>query len=211
LDTLFDFAPFLKWFGRPLDFFSKIYKYREFVEEIQGIADAADLPFDTIFFLNYAYEVSTISGHACSGILVRNANNTVIHGRNLDFEFWGTFAELFSRVNWYRGEELVFSSDQVIGSVFVLTGMKNGKFAVHVDTRITHDYFKVFSSIFVKQVMPSAYLVRKVLEEENSFSDAISRLSSTEITAPIYYVVSGPGPNDGAVIERTFDGVHNMR
>lgn len=89
--------------------------------------------------------------------------------------------------------------------------MKPGKFAIHVDTRITHDYFKVFSQIFIKQVLPSAYLVRKVLEEENTFADAITRLSNTSITAPIYYVVSGPGPNDGAVIERTFDGVHNMR
>lgn len=52
------------------------------------------------------YEFSTFK--ACSGIIVRNSNNTIIHGRNLDFEFWNIFARLLARVEFYRGDELVF-------------------------------------------------------------------------------------------------------
>jgi hypothetical protein len=45
-----------------------MYKYKDFVEEIHGIADGAEIPFSYVFLANFAYEVST----ACTGIVIRN-------------------------------------------------------------------------------------------------------------------------------------------
>jgi len=67
-----------------------IYLDKEFVEETEGIAEASEIDFPKIFALNFFYEINTAM--KCSGIIVRNSNNTIIHGRNLDFEFWGYFS-----------------------------------------------------------------------------------------------------------------------
>ena len=59
--------------------------------------------------------------------------------------------------------------------------------------------------------IPSAYLVRKVLEEENTWSKAVQRLSNTDTSTSIYYIVSGLGPNEGVVIEKDMKSVHETR
>ena len=38
--------------------------------------------------------------------------------------------------------------------------------------------------------------------------DAVTRLNTTNITAPIYYIVAGLTGNEGCVIERESEGVH---
>lgn len=43
--------------------------------------------------------------------------------------------------------------------------------------------------------MPTCWLLRKVLEEETTYAGAINRLKNDNISAPVYYVVSGVGPN----------------
>lgn len=56
------------------------------MREVDAIARLSGLPFDKLFFLNFMYEFSTFK--ACSSILVKNSEGTVIHGRNMDFEMW---------------------------------------------------------------------------------------------------------------------------
>ena len=95
--------------------------------EVQAIADLADLPFDKLFFLNFMYEFSTIK--ACSGILVRNTDGKIMHGRNLDFEMWELLAKMVMHVEYYDGDKKLFSIDHVAGSVFALTGQRFGAFS----------------------------------------------------------------------------------
>lgn len=112
---------------------------------------------------------------------------------------------------------MIFQSDQLIGSIFVLTGMKlgsEGKFAITVDTRQWRGIkgvVEMFYAIIVKGNIPAAYLVRKVLEEENSWAAAAKRLNTTKTDTTIYYIVSGEKDNEGAVIEKNIDGSHNFR
>lgn len=42
-----------------------------------------------------------------------------------------------SKVEYYRGDKLIFSEDTVAGSVFSLTGIKPGAFGISVNAR--HD------------------------------------------------------------------------
>lgn len=98
-----------------------------------AIAKLSGLPFDKLFFLNFMYEFSTFK--ACSAILVRNSEGKVMHGRNLDFEMWIILSKLVVTVDYYRGGQIIFSVDTVVGSVFALTGIRHGAFAINVDTR----------------------------------------------------------------------------
>jgi len=79
------------------------------------------------------YEYSTIK--ACTGILVRTDEGKIIHGRNLDFDMWNLLANLAARIEYYKNGKLLFSVDQIVGSVFTLTAHKTGSFSVEVNTR----------------------------------------------------------------------------
>jgi len=64
------------------------------------------------------------------------------------------------------------------------------------------------NNLVVKNYYPSTWLLRKVFDEELSWESAVKRLNFTEITAPIYFIVAGVGPNEGAVIERESTKAH---
>ena len=60
----------------------------------------------------------------------------------------------------------------------------------------------------VDDAIPTVWLLRKVLEEETNYPDAMKRLKTERIGGPVYYVVSGVKPNEGAVIERDVNSVN---
>ncbi len=138
------------------------------------------------------YEYSTFK--ACTAILVCNSAGKVLHGRNLDFEMWNLLSNLLVHVEYYRGGKKIFNSDIIVGSVFAITGSKQGAFAVNVDTRYTKDFQIDLISVLVNDAIPVCWLLRKTLEEENSYNAAVKRLKSTRIGGPVYYIISGINP-----------------
>ena len=185
---------------------SKGYRHQDFVREVHAVANVSGFPFDKLFFLNFMYEYSTIK--ACTGILIRNSDGVVFHGRNLDFEMWEILAKLVVNVQYHKGGKLIYSVDTVVGSVFALTGIRHGFFAINVDTRKqTHVYDDVIA-VLKDGAIPTCWLLRLTLQEETSFAGAVQRLKTEKIGGPVYYVVSGAGANEGCVIEREPESVH---
>jgi len=121
---------------------------------------------------------------------------------------WGLLARLLVNIDYYQGKKLVYSVDTVIGSVFALTGIRYGAFAINVDTRYGHNIAGDLSSILLYDAIPDVWLVRKVLEEEVTYENALARLKSTRVATPVYYMISGLKANEGAVIERDYTGAH---
>jgi hypothetical protein len=85
----------------------------------------------------------------------------------------------------------MFSIDTVVGSVFALTGIKPGAFAVNVDTRYAKNFGNDLISVLVEDAIPTCWLLRKVLEEEVTYKGAIKRLKTERIGGPVYYIISG--------------------
>jgi len=86
-----------------------------------------------------------------------------MHGRNLDFEMWELLSKLIVNVEYYKGGQRLFSVDTVAGSVFALTGIRHGAFAVNVDTRYAKSFEDDLISVLEKNGMPTCWLLRKVL------------------------------------------------
>jgi len=107
------------------------------------------------------YEYSSIK--ACSGILVRNYEGKIIHGRNLDFFMWDLLARLVVNIEYYQGKKIVYSVDTVVGSVFALTGIRHGAFAINVDTRKGKNVLADLISVFWDNATPNVWLLRKIL------------------------------------------------
>jgi len=144
------------------------------------------------------YEFSTFK--ACTGFLVRNSEGRVMHGRNLDFEMWEILAKLVANVEYFKGGKLIYSVDTVVGSAFALTGIRHGAFAVNVDTRKAKHFYDDLISVMKDNATPTVWLLKKVLEDETNYASALQKLKTERIGAPVYYVISGLGPNEGAVI-----------
>lgn len=128
-----------------------------------------------------------------------------MHGRNLDFEMWNLISNLVARVDYYKGDQKVFSVDTVVGSVFALTGIRHGAFAINVDTRKAKHFYEDFMEILANNAIPTVWLLRKTLEQQTTYADALHRLKTERIDGPVYYVISGVGPNEGCVIERDYE------
>lgn len=120
-----------------------------------------------MFFLNFMYEYSTFK--ACTGVIVRNDAGQIIHGRNLDFEMWHLLSNLVTNVEYYKGGQRIFSVDTVVGSVFALTGIRHGAFAINVDTRKAKHFYDDLISVLLHNDMPTVWLLRRTLAEETSY------------------------------------------
>ena len=62
--------------------------------------------------------------------------------------------------------------------------------------------------MLIDDAIPTCWLLRKVLEEEQSYNSAIKRLKMTRIGGPVYYIISGINPYEGMVIERDVNAVN---
>jgi len=72
-------------------------------------------------------------------------------------------SKLVANVEYYRGNQRIFSVDTVVGSVFVLTGIRHGAFALNCDTRKAKHFSDDLISVLVKNAIPTLWLLRKVL------------------------------------------------
>jgi hypothetical protein len=222
-DKLWDVYTVLNWlipssfdpYFEGLAFWGKyMFKYQEMSREIQGIANTAKIPFGKLFFVNFMYEFSTtpLGVPACSSVVVRNATNNILHGRNMDFFFWNRLSRVQAKIQFYRAGQYVATIYTYVGSVWALTTVKEYAFSITVDTRHPRADEETFSGVidnlFVKNYMPSVWLVREASLLDNDFAAARLRLLSVNITAPVYFIIAGLSGNEGTVIERKDTGPH---
>jgi hypothetical protein len=157
----FELLPIPKKFYQLLDWYAhNIFVHQDFVKEIDALAKISGYPFGQIFFLNFMYEYSTIK--SCSTILVKN-NGKILHGRNLDFPMMRLLSSMIVTIDYYQGHKRIFTIDHVLGSVFPLTGIRYGAFAVNVDTRYTTSEVNEIINILVDDAMPDVWLLRRTL------------------------------------------------
>jgi len=73
--------------------------------EVDGIAKIVGKETWVIFMLNYAFELSDV---LCTSIVARQADGTVIHGRNMDFAFPDASRNATYIAKFYRGEKYLY-------------------------------------------------------------------------------------------------------
>lgn len=66
-------------------------------------------------------------------------------------------------VEYYNGDQKLYSVDTVVGSAFALTGIRHGAFAINVDTRKAKDFSQDLISVLVDNAIPTVWLLRKTL------------------------------------------------
>ena len=77
---------------------------------------------------------------------------------------WDLLSKLVVNVEYYKNGQKLFSVDTVVGSVFALTGIRHGAFAINVDTRKAKHFYDDLISVMADNAVPTCWLLRKTLE-----------------------------------------------
>jgi len=71
----------------------------------------------------------------CTSIVAQDANNHILHGRNLDWYLPTDMKKISFVGEFYKGGQLVFKGNLLVGMVGVITGEKPDVFAISANNR----------------------------------------------------------------------------
>jgi len=192
------------------------------VRELTGIHATAvslgkNVTMSELLFFQLFYELMM----QCTGILSKNADGTVIHGRNMDIGL--PVGNLTSQVTWMRNGKPLFTSTQYLGYQGVHTGMRHNNghagegWSVQVNERVVlipgpiigYQEAILLNTVarFVGGGAPVGSAIRSALSSANNFSSSIPILSSVKLASPMYIIVGGGGKGEGMVVVRDPDGL----
>lgn len=147
-------------------------------------------------------DLFAVPGLACTGIIAQDSDGSVYHARNLDigpgtrknqsFAHWYqniTFNGVFT-----KGGKEIFTGQMTAISPLVLTGIRRGPngYSTEINTRwLDHGVQAVMEHLFKEHREPSGWLVRKVMENNVNYEDAVQAMSNAKFASPLYILMSG--------------------
>lgn len=183
-------------------------------EEILGAVEAVNDPLVTYPLVktwNSMYELNHPT--FCTAMLVARADGTVIHGRNMDYVFtWlqdgktKDLSKVTYEAEFQRWGKPVFMAVQWPGHIGVHTGMRFGAWSMNVNMRPNsyHDNLEALKD----GAKTHSFQVRGILDSAKSFDEAVKAVYELKLAAPLYCIVAGNHPYEGAVMTLDRSGIH---
>ena len=181
--------------------------------EMQSIARLTNLDLDVLAAISTIYDLSAssaLSGKACTGIVIQNDKDEIIHGRNLDYNFPPQMENLTAVVDFKRNGTVLFTSVSYIFMTAFNTAMKPGAFSLSQDERDQGSIFTNMYDLFLKPRRSTFSTMREVMESAETFEDALKMLSTVPLPAASYFILGGVSPGQGAVITRNRDDAEDV-
>jgi len=172
---------------------------KEWHDEIEMLARITNYPKELIIVGNVAYEIQ------CTSLIVRNSENKIFMGRNLDYPGTNLMAHLSLEYAYYKNNTLLYISATQFGNVGINNAIVPGKFTVSINKR-KRNANKLFDLIRIAFGYhdPGRYL-RLVMEQANSYNEALNMLQSGSIASSVYYIISGVKDFESAIIARDYN------
>ncbi|EAR90178.1 linear amide C-N hydrolase, choloylglycine hydrolase family protein (macronuclear) [Tetrahymena thermophila SB210] len=174
-----------------------LYSDPNFLNELQAISDLSGVSFTSIQLFSQMYEI--LGSIACTSIIARNPDGSIVHGRNLDYGFFQQISPLLANIEFQRNGKTVFFADMVIGTAIVVTGVVPNGFSITINQR---DVDQQSLSYLKQQYIPACYLIYQVLQTNTTYQDALNTLLNTKVAMPAYLNIAGVSGNQGNVIEK---------
>lgn len=158
-----------------------------------------------LVMLQMSYEFGTM----CTSITANQVNNTIIHGRNLDYSM--PVKNLTAKVVFTQQGSVTYVGTTFVGYLGLLTGMRPGGWSVSQDTRSENaSTFEIFLEDFIaagQDARLAGFNIRDALSQERTFEGAIAHLAGTRTTMRQYLAIAGVSGNEGAIMTRNREGV----
>jgi N-acylethanolamine-hydrolysing acid amidase len=181
--------------------------------EMESIARLTNLDLDILAAISTIYDLSASSnqdGRACTGIVIQNDKDEIIHGRNLDYNFPPQMENLTAIVDFTRDGKVVFTSVSYIFMTAFNTAMKPGVFSLSQDERDQGSVLINMYDLFLHPRRSTFSTMRDVMENAETFEDALNMLSTVPLPASSYFILGGTDPGQGAVITRNRDDAEDV-
>jgi hypothetical protein len=186
----------------------------EFKRELQGMAKLVNATYEDALMGTMFYELSAVSDDlpeewkfvgtkACTGIVAQNSNGTVFHARNQDYP--PPFAPLQYDGTFMKDGKVLFEGTSFAGIIGIGgTCMSPGGFSVSIDARSTHTPKLAEALELAKSGahFSAPTITREVCARGGGFESAIEYLASEPMIDPLYFIVAGAEPGQGAVVTR---------
>ncbi|XP_077558208.1 acid ceramidase-like [Haemaphysalis longicornis] len=185
-----------------------------FTEEMKSLANITGLPLGEVVLYNVFYEFFTL----CTSIVAQDPHGEIYHARNLDF---GLFLGWDSRnhtwamtevlrptvvnLDFQRSEKTVFKAVTFAGYLGILTGVKPGAFSMTVNERfrLNGGFIGLLEWLLGDHSQHwVGFLTRQLMENGTDYENAMNTLSTSKLLAPVYFIVAGTKPGEGAIITR---------
>lgn len=198
--------------------------YRDYAEEMEGIADALGVSLGDVVLINLIYQVEHLGVSCkarnttgpcppheergpglCTGLVVNNANGDgpVFQGRNLDWNLDASLLRFIMQVNYERGGKTIFTGVQIVGMVGCLHGLRNGIFSVQLNARLEGGEIlpNILEQILLGGKTPT-HVIRKALETSENYKAAEDLLSKERLSNPGYLIMAGANHGEGVILTR---------
>ncbi|XP_070568770.1 N-acylethanolamine-hydrolyzing acid amidase-like [Ptychodera flava] len=171
-------------------------------EEMVGVAQCLDMNVGDVVMLNLLYDMSAF----CTSIVAQDTHGQIWHGRNLDYRFTDILRKLTFVYDAQQNGKTVFTATTFAGYIGVLTGMRPKSFSISADERdqgkIWQNLLEMINALLTGEAYFVSFLVRETLTKTDNFEDAVKMLSTPQIIAPVYFIIGGVSPGEGAVVTR---------
>jgi len=174
------------------------FQPKEWHDEIKMLSRVTGLSIEKLIMSNISYEMQ------CTSLIVRNSNNNVFMGRNLDFDGTEYLARLSLEYEYYKDNKLQYIAATVFGSTYIANAIIPGKFTISLNQRKNNYLIFDLLRIFAGYSDPSYYL-RKVMENAKTYEAALNMLKNGRIASSAYYIITGIKENEGAIITRDWN------
>lgn len=189
----------------------------EYLEEMQGIADAVEgVTLEDVIMANAFYEItgvantplSGISARSCTSMVAQRSNGTVFLARNQDYP--PPFTLVMTHTVFTKGGAVQYEGTTYAGTIGLSTAMSHAApgWAVSINARSNPDKGK---SGCLERAVASAnnggsifpILVRQAMDEAGGkFSDAVNYVATHPLIMPGYLIVGGANKGEGAIVTR---------
>eukprot|EP00057_Strongylocentrotus_purpuratus_P006364 XP_011660838.1 PREDICTED: N-acylethanolamine-hydrolyzing acid amidase [Strongylocentrotus purpuratus] len=150
--------------------------------------------------------LNSIVIRACTSIVAQDANGTIWHGRNLDYNFTDAMRNISAIIDFKSQGKTVYTTTSFVGQVGVFTGMKPYKFTISLNERdkgkAIENIVEMLQALLLGQVKFTTFVLRDALANDNSFDEVVQRFTSEQEVAPAYLIVAGVNPGEGVVITK---------
>lgn len=192
----------------------------KFVKSIQMLYELQTLMVPIVNFTHSRWNDTVPKGYktllklpwrgGCTGIIARDTkDNTVYHARNLDFSPVPFMTNLVYNGVFKKNGKEVFRSQMIAGYTMVITALKLGKdgYAIERNTRYTDHWGgnKEMIDNLENGRMLNGWQLRKILENVDTFDDAVQQISAVPYASTEYAIVSGV--KKGQIISRNPNNV----
>lgn len=178
--------------------------------EVEQIAAALGVDTSDVVISNIVYELSG----GCTSIVANGPGDSIIHGRNLDYETFSTPGDLDGGADslqirldfaYEATGEVAFTCATYSGQLGCLTGMRRGAFSISLNKR----YLDSFSLDVVRENWRAAFpgggwayslFIRELLTTGTNYSAALESVKTQKFANTAYLTLGGVHRDEGAVV-----------